>query len=65
MSENGNYRWGNALVRIGVNGLRIYQEEYSEDNADIVVEGTFEIYKEEGAPNLYCRLSDVILQQKS
>ena len=43
------------------NGTHIYPDEYPEDNAEIVVEGTFETYKEEGDQNLYCRLSDAIL----
>lgn len=47
------------------NGTHIYPDEYPEDNAEIVVEGTFETYKEEGVQNLYCRLSDAILQQES
>lgn len=46
-------------------GSHIYPDEYPEDNAEIVVEGTFETYKEEGNQNLYCRLSDAILQQES
>ena len=33
--------------------------------AEIVVEGTFETYREDGDENLYCRLSDAILQQKN
>ena len=45
-------------------GSHIYPDEYPEDNAEIVVEGTFETYKEEGDSNLYCRLSDATLQQK-
>lgn len=47
------------------NGSHIYPDEYPEENAEIVVEGTFETYKEEGDQNLYCRLSDAILQQES
>ena len=46
-------------------GSHIYPDEYPEDNAEIVVEGTFETYKEEGDQNLYCRLSDAILQQEN
>ena len=46
-------------------GSHIYPEEYPEDNAEIVVEGTFETYREDGDENLYCRLSDAILQQKN
>lgn len=46
-------------------GSHIYPDEYPEDNAEIVVEGTFETYKEEGDQNLYCKLSNAILQQKN
>lgn len=45
-------------------GAHLYPDEYPEDNTEIVVEGTFETYKEEGDSNLYCRLSDATLQQK-
>ena len=44
-------------------GSHIYPDEYPEENAEIIVEGTFETYSEEGDPNLYCRLSDATLQQ--
>ena len=46
-------------------GSHIYPDEYPEDNAEIVVEGPFETYREDGDENLYCRLSDAILQQKN
>lgn len=46
-------------------GSHIYPDEYPEDNTEIVVEGTFETYREDGDENLYCRLSDAILQQKN
>lgn len=46
-------------------GSHIYPDEYPEDNVEIVVEGTFETYREDGDENLYCRLSDAILQQKN
>ena len=45
-------------------GSHIYPDEYPEDNAEIVVEGTFETYKEEGDSSLYCRLADATLQQE-
>ena len=44
-------------------GSHIYPDEYPEENAEIIVEGTFETYSEEGDPNQYCRLSDATLQQ--
>lgn len=43
-------------------GSHIYPDEYPAENAEIVVEGTLETYREEGDPNLYCRLSDATLQ---
>ena len=46
-------------------GTHIYPEEYPEDNAEIVVEGIFEAYREEGDGNLYCRLSDATLQNEN
>ena len=45
-------------------GSHIYPDEYPEDNAEIVVEGTFETYQEEGDSSLYCRLADATLQQE-
>lgn len=46
-------------------GYHIYPDEYPDDNAEIIVEGTFETYREEGDQNLYGRLSDATLQQKN
>ena len=46
-------------------GSHIYPDEYPKDNAEIVVEGTFETYREDGDENLYCRLSDATLQKKN
>ena len=54
-----------GLEFIWDDGSHIYPDEYPEDNAEIVVEGTFETYREDGDENLYCRLSDAILQQKN
>ena len=48
-----------------INREDIYPEEYPEDNAEIVVEGIFEAYREEGDGNLYCRLSDATLQNEN
>lgn len=45
-------------------GSHIYPDEYPADNEDIVVEGIFETYTEEGDSNLYCRLADASLQRK-
>ncbi len=43
-------------------GSHIYPDEYPEDNANVVVEGTFETYTEEGDDSLYCRLSNATLE---
>lgn len=42
-------------------GTHSYPEEYPEDAQEIMVEGTFETYREEGDDNLYCRLKDASL----
>lgn len=36
-------------------GNHVYPDEYPEKNAKVVVQGTFETYKENGDDNLYCR----------
>ena len=43
-------------------GSYIYPDEYPKEDTDIIVEGRFETYREEGDPNLYCRLADATLQ---
>lgn len=43
-------------------GTHIYPEEYPEDYAEIIIEGTFETYREEGNDILYCRLANATLQ---
>ena len=35
---------------------------YPEENADVIVEGTFETYTESGDSNLYCRLKDASME---
>lgn len=42
-------------------GSHKYPDEYPEEYTDVVVEGTFETYREEGDENLYCRLTDAVL----
>lgn len=42
-------------------GTHVYPEEYPEENAEIVVQGYYETYQEEGDSNLYCRLRDATL----
>lgn len=43
-------------------GSHIYPDEYPEENAEIVVQGVFETYQEDGDENLYCRLKDAALE---
>lgn len=43
-------------------GSHKYPDEYPEEYTDVVVEGTFETYREEGDENLYCRLTDAVLK---
>lgn len=43
-------------------GSHVYPDEYPEDGTEIVVEGVFETYTEEGDSNVYCRLKDATLQ---
>ena len=45
-------------------GTHIYPDEYPKDDAEIIVEGTFETYTEENQ-YVYCRLSNATLQQKN
>lgn len=42
-------------------GSHVYPDEYPEEDAEVIVEGTFETYTEEGDENLYCRLKDATL----
>ena len=39
-----------------------YPDEYPEANAEVVVEGTLETYREDGDDTLYCRLANATLQ---
>ena len=42
-------------------GTHQYPDDYPADESEVVVEGTFETYREEGDENLYCRLTDAVL----
>ena len=42
-------------------GSHVYPDEYPEEDAEVIVEGTFETYTEERDENLYCRLKDATL----
>ena len=43
-------------------GSHVYPDEYPAEDADVIVEGTFETYREEGDSNLYCRLANATLE---
>lgn len=43
-------------------GSHSYPDEYPVENAEIVVQGIFETYQEEGDTNLYCRLKNCSLE---
>lgn len=43
-------------------GTHVYPDEYPKDNAEVIVEGTFETYREDGDKNLYCRLCNATMQ---
>ena len=43
-------------------GTHQYPDDYPADESEVVVEGTFETYREEGDESLYCRLSDATLE---
>lgn len=43
-------------------GNHKYPDDYPEENAEVLVTGTFETYKEDGDTNLYCRLEDATLE---
>ena len=45
-------------------GSHIYPDEYPKDYTEIIVEGTFETYREDGDNNLYCRLTNTIMKVK-
>ena len=42
-------------------GSHVYPDDYPEDNAEIVVEGTFETYEEDDDRYLYCRLRNATM----
>lgn len=43
-------------------GKHAYPDEYPQEDAQVVVTGVFETYKEEGDDNLYCRLEGASLE---
>lgn len=52
-AQGMEFVWGDGSHR--------YPEEYPQDDAYVMVEGTFETYQEEGDSNLYCRLVNATL----
>lgn len=44
-------------------GSHIYPDEYPAEDTMVVVQGVFETYREDGDPNLYCRLRDATLER--
>lgn len=50
------------MVYATVYQLMVKPDEYPEDNAKVIIEGTFETYREEGDASLYCRLADAMLE---
>lgn len=55
-SQGLEFVWGD--------GTHVYPDEYPDENAEVVVEGRFETYTEEGDSNLYARLADAELTVK-
>lgn len=43
-------------------GSHVYPDEYPMENTEVVVQGVFETYREDGDTNLYCRLRDATLE---
>lgn len=40
----------------------VYPDEYPQEDASIIIEGTYETYTEEGDSNLYCHLTDASMK---
>lgn len=53
-----------GLEFVWEDGNHIYPDEYPEEKVRIVVQGTFETYRENGDDYLYCRLKDANLEVK-
>lgn len=43
-------------------GNHVYPDEYPAENSEIIITGTFETYREENDPNLYCCLNQAMLE---
>lgn len=44
--------------------LQLSDEDYPEQETEIIVQGTFETYKESNDGTLYCRITDADMQIK-
>ncbi|HHW66461.1 hypothetical protein [Defluviitalea raffinosedens] len=53
-SQGIEFVWGD--------GSHVYPDEYPQEGTKIVVQGTFETYKEDGDDYLYCRLKDATME---
>lgn len=53
-----------GLEFVWEDGNHVYPDEYPEENTEVIVEGTFETYREDGDKNLYCRLCNATMQAK-
>ena len=45
--------------------LQLSDEDYPEQETEIIVQGTFETYKESNDETLYCRITDADMQKKN
>ena len=45
--------------------LHLSDEAYPEQETEIIVQGTFETYKEPNDETLYCRITDADMQKKN
>lgn len=53
-----------GLEFVWEDGSHNYPEDYPTENSEILVEGTFESYQDEGDDNVYCRLSNAKMTVK-
>lgn len=53
-----------GLEFVWEDGSHNYPEDYPTENSEILVDGTFESYQDEGDDNVYCRLSNAKMTVK-
>jgi hypothetical protein len=53
-----------GLEFVWEDGTHLYPDEYPEENADIIIEGTFEVYQEKETGPMFCRIENATLQVK-